>query len=564
MALNDVRKLTGRVIYLEGNVPAQAAYIESVEAETLPPGSEAYARNDGSTQNVKLVFGIPEGVPGRDEWGAITGTLSDQTDLQDALDLKANAADVYTKSEADDLLDLKADKADSYIKEELDGIFDAVDNALSTKADKSSTYTKTETNTLLNAKANAADVYSKTQADTLLNAKADKSSTYTKTQTDNLLAAKANSADVYSKAQTYSKTETDNLLSAKANSADVYGKSEVYTKGEVNDALAAKADAADVYTKTATDALLLDKAPIILNSASGSIASFSDGSPAPVTALTVRIEPVQSGTGDPSPDNVRPISGHTEANIFHEAEYDPTADPVITIDLDGTRYGGTLNVLTGEMTVDKAYVADLGSANWQLTSGTVPYFSANLIASTVKKPSTNGIQIPLVCSALESCTAYQVYSGSVTAGIGIETTGNMRANDGVSTTAAEFKTAMSGVQLVYELANPVTVQLSPSQLSTLLGQNNIWSDTGNTDVTYRADTKRFIEGQVQAEALAIRSILTTTTNEMVAPKNLTSGDVIIVGNDFYKMTANVSSGSALTVGTNCVKSTMAEWILSIV
>ena len=52
------------------------------------------------------------------------------------------------------------------------------------------------------------------------------------------------------------------------------------------------------------------------DTASGSIASFSDGAnDIPVKNLIVNIESVQSGTGDPSPDNVRPISGWTGAKI---------------------------------------------------------------------------------------------------------------------------------------------------------------------------------------------------------------------------------------------------------
>lgn len=46
------------------------------------------------------------------EWGQISGTLSDQTDLQSALNSKANQATTYTKTEVDTLLDDKADLAD--------------------------------------------------------------------------------------------------------------------------------------------------------------------------------------------------------------------------------------------------------------------------------------------------------------------------------------------------------------------------------------------------------------------------------------------------------------------
>lgn len=55
---------------------------------------------------------------------------------------------------------------------------------------------------------------------------------------------------------------------------------------------------------------------------SGAIASFDDGADnKPLHALSVSIEPVQTGTGDPSPENVRPISGWSEAKIWNDPKY---------------------------------------------------------------------------------------------------------------------------------------------------------------------------------------------------------------------------------------------------
>jgi hypothetical protein len=61
----------------------------------------ADAPNDGQ-QYVRQSLGwavLPAG--SAPAWGQITGTLSDQTDLQNALNAKANVADVYTKAEVD-------------------------------------------------------------------------------------------------------------------------------------------------------------------------------------------------------------------------------------------------------------------------------------------------------------------------------------------------------------------------------------------------------------------------------------------------------------------------------
>jgi phage-related protein len=48
--------------------------------------------------------------------------------------------------------------------------------------------------------------------------------------------------------------------------------------------------------------------------------------------------------------------------------------------------------------------------------------------------------------------------------------------------ASDFKTAMNGVQLVYELATPQTIQLTPTEVKTLLGENNIFSNCGDVSV----------------------------------------------------------------------------------
>lgn len=52
-----------------------------------------------------------------------------------------------------------------------------------------------------------------------------------------------------------------------------------------------------------------------LETASGTVVSFSTGLTLPLKEVTVGIEPVQSGTGDPSPNNIRPITGWTGAKI---------------------------------------------------------------------------------------------------------------------------------------------------------------------------------------------------------------------------------------------------------
>ena len=60
---------------------------------------------------------------------------------------------------------------------------------------------------------------------------------------------------------------------------------------------------------------LAQKAPGIQIDASGEMVSIADGAEMPVASLITHVEPLQSGSGDPSPDNVRAISGWDEVSV---------------------------------------------------------------------------------------------------------------------------------------------------------------------------------------------------------------------------------------------------------
>ena len=240
--------------------------------------------------------------------------------------------------------------------------------------------------------------------------------------------------------------------------------------------------------------------------------------------------------------------------IDGSTEYKPYTGTFVTIDLDGTRYGGILDVLTGQLRVTHKSV-DMGTLTW-VSNGTitggVQYGTYNL--TDKKYGETN-----FICSVYKTHTPTQEL-GQI---CGRAASSFVACNSTIQT-AQEFTASVNGQTIVYELATPLTFQLTPAQLTTLLGENNIWCDTGDTELTYRADTKLYIDQQIASRDLAIKSIMTAVEPSMTLTANRTSGQVIIVGDSFYKLTGNVNSGAALVPGTNCTKVTMAEWILSIV
>jgi len=103
------------------------------------------------------------------------------------------------------------------------------------------------------------------------------------------------------------------------------------------------------------------------------------------------------------------------------------------------------------------------------------------------------------------------------------------------------------ITAVYPLATPITVQLTPSQLSTLLGTNNIWADTGDTEVTYRADTKLYIQKLTQP-----------TEDDMIANNNIEANKFFMLGNSLYYSTAAIAVGTSIIPGDNCTKLSLAD------
>jgi len=80
------------------------------------------------------------------------------------------------------------------------------------------------------------------------------------------------------------------------------------------------------YDLHETQTLLQRKAFIMANqphiaSASGAIASFNTDLLAPLKSAKFEFLPVQEGSGDPSPTNVRPISGWTGCEVYRGYEY---------------------------------------------------------------------------------------------------------------------------------------------------------------------------------------------------------------------------------------------------
>lgn len=173
-------------------------------------------------------------------------------------------------------------------------------------------------------------------------------------------------------------------------------------------------------------------------------------------------------------------------------DYVPWIDNAqVTIDLDGTRYGGILDVTNGKMLVTMGY-ADLGDLTWTYSEQRKWFYNYSI---GIKTYTTNAIcsNYPYVTAPnlAEDLTIDKAFSANGT---------SLVVRDLAYTDPATFKTAISGVQLVYELATPITITLTSQQLSTLLGENHIWADSGDIEVTYRVETKDYVDNIIDDTA----------------------------------------------------------------
>ena len=257
------------------------------------------------------------------------------------------------------------------------------------------------------------------------------------------------------------------------------------------------------------------------------IASFNDGTANPMPSLEIGIEPVQSGSGDPSPSNVRPISGWTGANVKRTGKNLINISDVVTTSA-GYLFNGDISLPAGE------YVFSITKADVAPTGGdiSIAVVMDDGTSATVYNTMTEGNRRILYVRAINkivamrvytvagdyrdiqfelgsTATAYEPYQGStlsipfhdnsdnpitVYGGMLNVTSGELRATHAnIASYNGETinepwissmdvysagATPTTGAQVVYPLATPQTYQLTPTQVSTLLGQNNIFADCG--------------------------------------------------------------------------------------
>lgn len=161
--------------------------------------------------------------------------------------------------------------------------------------------------------------------------------------------------------------------------------------------------------------------------------------------------------------------------------------PVSWEDEVGTVYGGTLDALNGTLTLEYDS-GDLGSFAYSVINGAFRINMSNRKTGSAVTPKCSAYKYAGTINAPEA-----IYSMTEDTFVFYESSTTIFFKDDSYATIDAFKTAMAGQKLIWQLATPITYQLDPVVVASLLGLNNIWADTGDTDLIYVADTKTYID-----------------------------------------------------------------------
>ena len=252
------------------------------------------------------------------------------------------------------------------------------------------------------------------------------------------------------------------------------------------------------------------------------------------------------------------------------SDYVGSVLPVTFPDAAGTVYGGSLKLNedgSADLTVGNGYV-DMGTLTWGHNGTSQASVYRFMAAISGKKPWNSTSEADnIICSNYKALSANQTYLRND--GISSETGANAKVSvfdKRYSTSTPEaFKTAMSGVQLVYELATPQTYHITDAGIvKTLLGLNNLWADTGDVDtLTYRVDPASYQSAQTAQIISALAAMLSYTETSYTATRAYNVNDFLSVNNKLYIVTADIAQGGTITPNTNVTETTVGAQLTTI-
>lgn len=227
--------------------------------------------------------------------------------------------------------------------------------------------------------------------------------------------------------------------------------------------------------------------------------------------VNVGWEPTKAGSGEPNPDNIRPIKGRNGVTITRQED-----NYVIALTLPETVYGGKVDAVTGDGESEWAYLTIDGSEvidNYRKEDNTDTYkgFSIDLKLANVAEQRIS------ICSHFHN--GRSTVSGYFPNTMVVHPQGQIYIRteipsvidvDTFKAYLAAQAAAGTPVQIAYKLATPTPITATGAQpIPALAGCNTVLTDADSVTVTGRADPAHAIAALQTQLATATQALVET-------------------------------------------------------
>lgn len=207
-------------------------------------------------------------------------------------------------------------------------------------------------------------------------------------------------------------------------------------------------------------------------------------------------EPVQEGSGTPSPENIRPIKGRDSVTITRQED-----NQVITLTLPETVYGGEVDAVSGEVAETWGLVTLDGAEKWTvegkfLDNKTDWYYVSSKIPNAVNAAPQKNNEICSHYPHADVANTNTVQGCAIVWGCIRVRWGDTIPDDADAWKAylAAQYAAGTPVQIAYKLAEPVPFTATGAQpIPALSGTNTLLTDADSVSVSGRADLIHIIK-----------------------------------------------------------------------
>ena len=180
--------------------------------------------------------------------------------------------------------------------------------------------------------------------------------------------------------------------------------------------------------------------------------------------------------------------------------FEPYQDSVHTADWQstaGTVYGGEVDWANGVLRVDKAKYTFKNTDVW--TAKGTKSWGTSCVDNNIKPNANNDTVSDIQCDIFNASSPNDVWQGKNNNTINIAISSDWQRIriynvDLVGKTESEVAEFMTGKTIVYPLATPIEISLTSEIITMLKGVNSLWSDNGETSVSYIADLGLYING----------------------------------------------------------------------